>query len=291
MTVDIPAEPLSRHFHSQGLKLHYLDWGNADAPTLVLVHGGHDHGRSWDRVAMALRKDWHVVVPDLRGHGDSEWSPDGAYATPFFLADFAQLVCDLGEGPVAIVAHSLGAAITLRYASAFPERVSRIAAIEGVGLSSLEDMSPMPERLRSYVEGRLANEHFVPRTYPTMEDAVVRMRAVNPHLEEGWARHLTEHGVRRNPDGSYGWNFDPRLRPTFPFDIGGAQLRQIWRAIACPVWLVHGADSWAKHPEDDGRAAEFADARVTSFADAGHWVQHDRFDAFVGELAAFLRAD
>ena len=70
--------PTSHSYVSQRLRLHYLDWGNPDAPMLILVHGGQDHARSWDRVARKLRNDWHVIAPDLRGHGDSAWSPDGA---------------------------------------------------------------------------------------------------------------------------------------------------------------------------------------------------------------------
>ncbi len=75
---DMPG-PTSRIFFSQRLRLHYVDRGNPDAPPLLLVHGGRDHCRNWDWVAQALRKDWHVICPDLRGHGDSQWSPDGNY--------------------------------------------------------------------------------------------------------------------------------------------------------------------------------------------------------------------
>lgn len=67
--------PQSRFYHSRGLRLHYLDWGNESAPLLILVHGGLEHARVWDHLAPQLCADWHVVVPDLRGHGDSDWSP------------------------------------------------------------------------------------------------------------------------------------------------------------------------------------------------------------------------
>src|ERR1700745_2464958 len=72
--------PTSRIYFSQLCRLHYVDWGNPDAPPLLLVHGGRDHCRNWDWVADALRRDWHVLAPDLRGHGDSQWSPDGNYS-------------------------------------------------------------------------------------------------------------------------------------------------------------------------------------------------------------------
>jgi pimeloyl-ACP methyl ester carboxylesterase len=94
--------PTSQTFISQRLRLHYADWGNPDAPLLILQHGGRDHCRSWDWVAQELRHDWHVIAPDLRGHGDSAWSTDGNYAIDSLLYDFAQLVHTLGSEQVTI---------------------------------------------------------------------------------------------------------------------------------------------------------------------------------------------
>jgi pimeloyl-ACP methyl ester carboxylesterase len=287
--MDIESGPASRSFISQRLKLSYVDWGNAGAPTLVLVHGGRDHARSWDWVARALRDEWHVIAPDMRGHGDSAWSPDGAYAMPYLVADLAQLIHQLGEAPVTIVAHSLGGAIALRYTGLYPERVRRIAAIEGIGLVQPGEQPPLDERWRDYIDALRALAARQPRRYATIEEALARMRSENKHLSEAQARHLTIHGVIRNEDGSFSWKFDNYIRAPFPIDIDNEEQRALWRRIACPVWLIHGADSWARHPEEEGRAAEFRDVRVTSFERAGHWPHHDRFDAFIAELKAFLR--
>ena len=101
------AGPTSNSFISQRLKLHYVDWGNPDAPPLLLVHGGRDHCRNWDWVAETLRDHYHVIAPDLRGHGDSAWSPDGNYDINGFVYDLAQLIHQLDVGPLSIVAHSL----------------------------------------------------------------------------------------------------------------------------------------------------------------------------------------
>ncbi|MDX3909705.1 MAG: alpha/beta hydrolase [Sphingobium sp.] len=283
--------PTSHSFISQRLKLSYADWGNKEAPLLILVHGGMDHARSWDWVARALRHDWHVVAPDLRGHGDSAWSPDGAYTAPFFVSDLAQLIHQLTDGPVAIVAHSLGGAISLRYAGLYPERVHHLAVIEGIGLSDQDDVQPVADRWRSFIEQRRTLSGRSARRYETVEHALARMVAENKHLSEEQARHLTVHGVSRNEDGSYSWKYDNYMRSRSPVDISDEELRALWNAIDCPVWLVHGADSWAKHPVENGRAAAFKHARVTSFEGAGHWVQHDRFDAFVSELREFLSSE
>src|SRR5581483_9105886 len=83
--------PTSQFYFSQRLRMHYVDWGNEGAPTLLLVHGGRDHCRNWDWIAQALKDDYHIIAPDLRGHGDSEWAIGGSYALGDFVYDLAQL--------------------------------------------------------------------------------------------------------------------------------------------------------------------------------------------------------
>jgi pimeloyl-ACP methyl ester carboxylesterase len=289
MTIDPEGGPTSHSFLSQRLKLNYVDWGNPDAPKLVLVHGGRDHARNWDWIAHALRDEYHIIAPDLRGHGDSSWSPDGAYTLPFLVTDLAQLIHQLGSEQVSIAAHSLGAAIALRYTGLFPEKVRRLAAIEGIGLTDETHPPPLHDRFRTFTEERRALSARVPRRYASIEEALVRMQEENPHLSMSRARHLTTHGVIRNEDGSFSWKFDNYVRSIYPVDISNEDVRALWRRIECPVWLVHGADSWAEHPDTDGRSAEFRDARVTSYARAGHWAHHDRFEDFVADLREFLR--
>ena len=135
MTDSTPG-PTSHTYFSQRLRLHYVDWGNATRPPLLLIHGGRDHCRNWDGTAAALRADWHVIAPDLRGHGDSQWSPDGNYTMAGYIYDLAQLVHQQRLAPVTIVAHSLGGNIALRYAGIYPATVARLVAIEGLGPSA-----------------------------------------------------------------------------------------------------------------------------------------------------------
>lgn len=286
------AAPSSNIFISQRLRLHYADWGNAAAPPLVLVHGGRDHGRSWDWVAERLRHDWHVIAPDLRGHGDSQWSPDGTYDTSAFVYDLAQLVHQLDRGPVTIVAHSLGGNVSLRYAGLYPEMVRKIVAIEGLGPSpkvlAEREATDFAERWRTWIADKRAAAGRLPKRYATFEDALARMRAENTYLNDEQARHLTLHGMHRNEDGTWSWKFDNHLN-VWPFhDIPPAELQRLWQAIECPTLLLYGADRWASNPEKDGRIAHFRHARVIEYENAGHWLHHDQFDRFMADLAAFL---
>ncbi|MGR8920205.1 MAG: alpha/beta fold hydrolase [Gammaproteobacteria bacterium] len=284
--------PTSHSYFSQRLRLHYVDWGNPQAPPLLLVHGGRDHCRNWDWVAQALREDWHVIAPDLRGHGDSEWSADGHYEMAGYIYDLAQLVHQQQLAPVTIVAHSLGGNIALRYAGLYPESVRRLVAIEGLGLSpkmlAERRAKPFHERLRGWIDDKRALAGRLPRRYASIEDAFKRMQEENKHLSPEQARHLTVHGVNQNEDGTYSWKFDNYVRAWPPYDMPTGAVEDLWSRITCPTLLVHGEESWASNPEEDGRAAHFANARVVGFSGAGHWVHHDRLDGFLDELRAFL---
>jgi pimeloyl-ACP methyl ester carboxylesterase len=285
--------PTSRIYFSQRLRLHYVDWGNPDAPPLLLIHGGLDHCRSWDWVAGALRHDWHVLAPDLRGHGDSQWSPDGSYTIAGYVYDLAQLIHQQELVPVTIVAHSLGGAVALRYAGIYPDAVRRLVAIEGLGAAPrrlrARQQRPIAERMQSWIDEERALSGRVPRRYRSLEDAFARMREANRHLSAAQALHLTQHGVNQNEDGTYSWKFDNYVRAKPPYEMTPAEIEELRGRISCPVLLVYGRESWASNPQEDGRIVHFRNARVVSFDNAGHWVHHDRLDALLDLVREFIR--
>lgn len=285
--------PTSRHYFSQRLRLHYVDWGNPEAPPLLLVHGGRDHCRNWDWVAQALRDDWHIICPDLRGHGDSNWSPDGNYAMSSYIYDLDQLIHQQGLAPVTIVAHSLGGNICLRYSGIFPDKVRKLVAIEGLGpspkvIAERRD-KPMSERMREWIAEQRKLSGRLPRRYPTIEDAFKRMQEENAHLSAEQARHLTEQGVNQNEDGTYSWKFDNYVRAWPPYDMSYRAIEELWSEITCPTLLVYGKESWASNPEKDGRLKHFKNAEVVEFDQAGHWVHHDRLHDFLATTAEFIK--
>lgn len=286
------AAPTSHSFVSQRLRLHYVEWGAADAPPLILLHGGRDHCRNWDWVADALRRDWRVIAPDLRGHGDSAHLPGGGYTMAGYVYDLAQLVHSQRLAPVTIVAHSLGGNIALRYAGLYPDTVARLVAIEGLGPSPrmlAERTARHPgERFRAWVEEQRQLAARAPRRYASVEEAEARMAAENPRLNPEQTRHLTVHGLAQNEDGSYSWKFDNYVRSMAPGDLTPEELQRLWAEITCPTLLVYGAESWASNPQKDGRVAHFRNAEVLSVEGAGHWVHHDRLDVFTDAVTRFI---
>jgi pimeloyl-ACP methyl ester carboxylesterase len=290
--IDPPIGPTSQSFVSQRLRLHFADWGNPGAPPLILLHGGRDHCRNWDWVAQDLRRDYHIIAPDLRGHGDSAWSTSGDYSMSAFVYDLAQLIHQQKLAPVSIVAHSLGGSIALRYAGVFPETVAKLVAIEGLGPPPSRQAERAArtagERLRGWVGETRALAGRIPRRYATIEEAFGRMQAENRHLTPDQARYLTLHGASQNEDGTYSWKFDNYARSFSPVDFTPEEMRGLWGEISCPILLVNGKESWASDPQRDGQLAWFQNARSVAFEGAGHWVHHDRLDAFIAEVRAFL---
>lgn len=284
--------PITNSFISQRLRLNYVDWGNADAPPLLLMHGGRDHARSWDWVAEELRHDWHIIAPDLRGHGDSAWSPDGNYEMSAFVYDLAQLVHQLNLAPVTMIAHSMGGNIATRYAGIYPENVRKLVNIEGLGLSPKmqveRDAIGIQKRFRQWIEDKRNAAGRTPKRYPTIEAAYDRMKAENSYLTDEQARHLTVHGISRNEDGTWSWKFDNYLNIWAIFDMPREELLNIWQSITCPMLLLYGEKSWASNPEKDGRIEHFPTAKVIEYENAGHWLHHDQFDRFMADVKAFL---
>ena len=285
--------PVSRFYFSQRLRLHYLDWGNESAPPLLLVHGWRDHCHNWDWLASRLRKDFHVIAPDLRGHGDSGWQTEGSYPRHVYSYDLAQLIDQQKLSPVTIIAHSNGANLSLRYAGTYPETVKKIVAIEGLGTNpqarKREDRG-IVERMHEWIEGRRNLSRRAERRFASVEEAYVRMKEANKNFSDERAWHLTLHGVTRNEDGTYSWKFDPYLRSWAPYDMPRPEVKELWSLITCPALLIGGTKSSRPDPRTDGSAAYFQNAQVAMIENAGHWPHHDQFETVLQHITDFLNA-
>ncbi len=282
--------PTSHYYYSQRLKLHYVDWGNQAKPPLLLIHGGRDHARNWDWAAQQLREEYHILAPDLRGHGDSEWAHGSQYALIDYVLDIAQLLDQLQLFPMTIIGHSLGGAISCQYSGIYPERVKQVIAIEGLGPPP-EDMRRRPayHRMQTWIEQMQAFAGRHSRRYPSLDAAVRRMQEANKHLSAEQAYHLTLHGTYRNEDSTYTWKFDNYVRAHSPYEFNMDEARRIWGRITCPTLLLRGTESWATDPVQDGRASAFRNAQCVDIADAGHWVHHDQLDEFLTVARRFIR--
>lgn len=271
-----------------GSQRRVLSWGDEAAPAIMMIHGMRDHAYGWEWVAARLRDRFRVLAPDLRGHGDSDWT--GSYSIADYVIDIADVADQLGLKAFYLVGHSLGAHIALRYTASFPDRVCGLCAIEGMELPIVRDErlspKPYPARLRQWIDDERQNRERRPRVYRDIEHARQRMQDQNPAIDPEIIARLTERGVVA-AEGGVRWKYDNACRFRPPEDARGADLDDMLDAVTCPVLLAYGEESWIPVPPR-ARLARLRNAEVVTFPGSSHWVHHQARDPFVAALSDFL---
>ncbi len=254
---------------------------------MVLVHGGRDHGRSWDRIARAFTDDYHVVALDLRGHGDSDPTPGGNYGLPDIALDVVRVIEATGS-PAIVVGHSYGGSVSLVAAGTFPEHFRALVALEGThSLNPPQFESVGPAWLRSWADRLRDFETQTPRVYPDLEAAARRMLEANPRLPADFLPHLAKF-ASRPVDGGYVWKYDFWVNGRTSMELRRSELPGFWRAVACPVLLLNGEDSRVRSRQHPDAGKYLRDLRSATIEGAGHWMHHDQPEAVISQIRRFL---
>jgi non-heme chloroperoxidase len=268
-----------------GLVLRGDAFGSADAPPVLLLHGGGQTRHSWSGTARRLaREGWHALSLDLRGHGESDWAEDGAYDLEDFVLDLVAVVRSLPQRPV-VVGASLGGMTAL--CAEGEARAPLLAAVV------LVDVTPRLEpqgvvRIVSFMTDR-------PDGFASLEEAAEAVAAYRQHRARPSDLSGLEKNLRRGEDGRYRWHWDPkfmsrerRAKNTLTPD----RLLSAARGLRVPTLLVRGKLSDVVSLEG---AAEFQSAaphaRFVDVSGAGHMVAGDRNDLFTEAVVEFLRRD
>ena len=279
---------------SQGLAIHCLEWGEPAGEPIVLVHGFLDMAHSWKFLVGALagktRQPLWIVAPDCRGHGDSDWvGAGGYYHFPDYVFDLDSVIKTLGVPRVQLIGHSMGGTIALLYAGAFPELVSKLVLIEGVGPLGMK-FSDAPKRMATWIleVHQRGRNHF--RQYTSVEAGARQLKQTNPRLTAAAALDLATAGMKLNGAERWVWKFDPLHRTAAPQPFYTGQALEFLRRIQCPVLTVDGRLSH-QTPRTDKQARYDAIERREHVVidDAGHMVHHDNPEMLAEVVAAFLR--
>lgn len=295
--------PTRFYFAGANCALSAIDYGNALQPPMVILHGMRDHAYSMSSLATAFVNRYRVVVPDLRGHGDSD-NP-GSYTMTQFVADLRALVLHLGlERPV-LVGHSLGGHIVSKYAAIYPREVSSLVLIDGMGPPRGEQAPSVRMRAETWRNNidtalQLSSQR---RALQDTEEALGRLTANNPKLDPATARLIVDRGTEPHPDGGVRWKWDPAINMVWStFDHSESEVQ--WGLIECPVLVVTGDESmqyWMRRnlsdPDAEGlheretrrRLRLFRDARHVCIAGAGHMVHYDQPRALNRCIDEFLK--
>jgi pimeloyl-ACP methyl ester carboxylesterase len=275
-----------------GLALHALEWGADEAAldhTVVLLHGFLENAWAWEStVAAGLAGAYHLVSVDFRGHGDSDRvGSAGDYHLSDYLGDLHDLIPLVARRRVSLVGHSLGGAVAGLYAGAIPERVHRLALLEGTGLP---DPGGGPARATRWLRARERQRGRPQRSYATLEEAAARLRETDPELAPELALSLAEKGTRVGEDGRRRFKHDPRLTAGRPEAFEPELARRYWAEVRCPVLIVEGERSQIRLSEEEGRHrwSSFKDWRHALIAGAGHMIQRDQPAAVAALLRGFL---
>jgi len=230
------VDPVSQTLDADGLRVHYLDWGKTGAPPVVCVHGYTSSAQAFNALARRFHDRYHVVAPDVRGHGESGWSTSGAYQYSDQVGDLGAIVDKLGLSHLTLVGTSMGGIIAMAYAGAHPDRLRHLV-INDIG----PDVEVGTQRISQMVGSR-------PDEFASLDGAMAYRRQMSPivagrSLED--QRELALGVLRQRPDGRWIWKMDPeyirqRVR------IGAPQRPALWpalRRVTCPTLVVWGSDS------------------------------------------------
>lgn len=270
--------PRVHHERVNGLRLRWLEWGEADAPPVVLLHGGGQSARTWDACCLSLATRRRCIVPDQRGHGDSEWSHDGRYALEDHASDIGALMDRLGLERPLLVGMSMGGANALAFATRHAQRLRGLVCID---VGPHLDHEPVARLLK----GMARYQRF-----SGVDDAVTRMSALGARRSADLLRWTLSQNLRRDGD-SWTWKYDPRTLADLSAEQILAPRRALWArldAVTCPTLVVRGGSSEIFSTAD---AAEFVsrlpDGRLATIPDARHSVQTDQPVALARALLDF----
>ena len=262
------AAPRDHFVDVNGLRLHYLDWGSADAPPLLMLHGMAQTAHSWDFAALAFCDRYRVVALDQRGHGDSDWAADGDYTLDAHQRDLQAAVEALGLRDTVLIGLSMGGRNAFSYAALHPERVRALVVVDSAPVL----MRYGAETIRRFVRDMDEMDSF--------EEFVTAVWKFNPRRTEEHIRGSLEHNLKRLPGGRWTWKYDKALRSGAIRPWSGPELiSRMWgyvERVRCPTLLVRGAHSSVLSQDTaEEMAARLDDGRLAVVPDAGHLVPGD----------------
>lgn len=265
-----------------------------------MLHGWMDVGASFQFLVDALTRDWHVLAPDWRGFGQSEWCQNG-YWFADYLADLDALLDHFaGEDPVRLVGHSLGGNVVMLYAGVRPQRVARVVSLEGFGIPA-ETPDRAPAKFAKWLDALHQPPAF--RPYADLAAVADRLQKNNPRLTRDKAEFLAGHWAKAQPDGSARLDSDPRHKLPTPTVYRLEDAVALWKQITAPVLWVAAAESfipkWLGVPPDGedttdplasirARLAHVQQGRLVSIDAAGHMLHLDRPEAVAAAIEPFL---
>jgi pimeloyl-ACP methyl ester carboxylesterase len=276
------ALPQDKYFESDGMRFHYLDWGNTSNPTIIMLHGFAQQSHSWDFVALGLCDKFRIVAFDQRGHGDSDWSEGHKYSLNDYHNDIDNLVEHLGLTETLMVGMSMGGRNAFTYAANHQDLVSALVVVDAAPVAQ----SSGRDKIRNFVSQE--------DVHPSIEEFVRMVHGYTPNrpIDQIWGS--IKYNVKQIPDGSWTWKYDKFLRsPDRDFrreskDVSDAMWASL-DMLKAPTLLVVGEDSDIVSQDiADQMINRISNSKLVSIPNAGHRVMGDNPVAFQDAINDFL---
>ncbi len=273
--------PQDKFVNANGMRFHYLEWGNPDNPPMLLLHGFAQTCHSWDFVALGFSDNYRVIVLDQRGHGDSDWASDGDYSPETQQKDISGVVEQLGLDQFVLMGLSMGGRNSFTFAASNPDYVKALVVVD----AAPQNMQQGTQNIRSFVQ---QDDEL-----DSVDAFVERVLQYNPRRDPQQVRGSIMHNIKELPSGKWTWKYDRALRrPGRRMGSDPETEKRLWgyiESLQCPTLLVRGgaSDIVAMDTADRMHQA-IPNSRIATIEGAGHLVMGDSPSGFQSAVTDFL---
>lgn len=263
-----------RQITVNGLRIHYLDWGNAGKQPFIMLHGIARTAHTFDHIAPTFSADYHVIAVDMRGHGDSQWDPQGAYLVEDYVRDLEALVERLQLKNVVLTGNSTGGRVAQVYAGMHPDNVAALI---------VEDVGPeRPNEIASNFARRVEQEAG---GWASEEELLASLMKGGGRIGEDLQRTHVRYGSKRRPDGRVVWKRDPNLVKGFvPTELW----KHVSRITAPTLYVLGGASPIVPAATQERLRQTLPRCEILVMPGLGHYPHLEAPGAFVDAVKAFL---
>ena len=268
-------QPADRFVTVNGLRIHFLDWGADGKPPLIMLHGIGRIAHTFDHIAPHFAPNYHVMAVDMRGHGDSDWDPKGAYLVEDYTKDIEGLAAELHLRDITIWGNSTGGRVAQVFAGLHPELVSTVIA---------EDVGPeRPTQVAESVTRQLKQEDE--KGWASEDELLAQLKTSNPRTPEEILRAYAHYGSKRRPDGRVIWKRDPAIGNGFV----PTELWRFVRQIKSPIiYVLGGRSTIVPAVTQDELKKALPQAQIATIPGVGHYPSEENTQAYLAIVDRFL---
>ena len=272
-------EPRDNHLEVNGLRFHYLEWGNPDSQPMLLLHGFMGHAHVWDNVAPVFAERYRVLALDQRGHGESGWSEEAAYTIYDHYTDICGIVDILDLKDLNLIGHSMGGRNALLYAACAPQRVKRLVLVDARPGNSVGSV----KALRDFVIS-------LPLRIRSVQEAAAVFKRLYSYLSEEFCCHIVRHGFREAGNGTLIPRHDTRMnRLSEQSNFVTEELWHFLEIVVCPTLVIRGEESPFLSQSEAGRISRtIPRAELQEIPHSTHLPAQENAVAFTEAVSRFL---